>query len=426
MAISTAAMRINNSVYSIVLLVLALFCIATPANADGKQYKLLKILPSNTEIIIGGKARGEGYVFSDGATIKWSSEDQVIRTICLDNNKPQSFTAKAFKDRKAYSIAGYFLNNKMSQMSAGGLWTVLKGVVDKQRFPEKRIALVVGNSNYSSDIISSLTNPLSDASAVSKHLQSLGFDVWIAYDSKMDEFRQIVDDFRKAVDNNKYNVSLLYYTGHGIQVDKVDYLLPVDIALMGKASLNMAVSISDLLDHLSATDCKTNLVFLNCCRDTKLPWRMSPYADGGVIQVPNNFAMLQSTRSGDPANDWINSSDENSPFAKAFLKHVGIPGRDLDETFKQIRISVLEATNKQQHPFPQNQLIISVRRSIKKSQLSRQETFQLVPHLQVPVLLLMARILIKKRIVPSMVFLLVNMSLRLNSMDTKRKQKRLK
>ena len=153
-----------------------------------------------------------------------------------------------------------------------------------------------------------------------------------------------------------YEVSLFYFTGHGVQEDKEDYLLPVDISLTSTSSLKYAIWLKGLLNSLAGTACKTNIVFVNCCRDTRVSWSMSPLSGYLTTEVPQNFAMLQSTRSGDTANDWVNITDKYSPFTAAFLEFVGIPGEELSNTINDIKNSVYNRTGGVQSPYPHNQI----------------------------------------------------------------------
>lgn len=199
----------TNIITRIVFTTLLLIGLLPPLAAAPKRYQIISILPKNSTIKIGGKTFSQeqirkGITFSDDSVIEWSTPDQEIRTVCVSDKKRRTFSASSFKDKNAYTISSYLFTNKMSSMDAGGRWTRLMGEKDKQRFPEKRAALVIGNSNYTSDDISSLMNPISDAYSVSKKLQTLGFDVWVSYDCRIEEFKAIVDDYKKAVEKGKY------------------------------------------------------------------------------------------------------------------------------------------------------------------------------------------------------------------------------
>ena len=90
---------------------------------------------------------------------------------------------------------------------------------------EKRLALVIGNSDY--ELGGSLKNPVNDANIMATTLEELGFDVIKKTNvDKQALESSILDFWRKQAD---YNISLFYYAGHGVQVEGVNYLLPVDV-----------------------------------------------------------------------------------------------------------------------------------------------------------------------------------------------------
>ena len=89
---------------------------------------------------------------------------------------------------------------------------------------EKRLALVIGNSNY--DSIAVLKNPVNDAKLIAKTLDSLSFDVILATDLDKGEFMSKVLEFGKR--RSDYDVGFVYYAGHGVQINGENYLLPTN------------------------------------------------------------------------------------------------------------------------------------------------------------------------------------------------------
>ena len=89
---------------------------------------------------------------------------------------------------------------------------------------DKRLALVIGNSNY--DSLVDLKNPVNDAKLIAKTLDSLGFDVIQAYDLDFNSFYQKIEEF--ADKRKKYDVGFFYYAGHGLQIEGDNYLLPIN------------------------------------------------------------------------------------------------------------------------------------------------------------------------------------------------------
>jgi len=96
-----------------------------------------------------------------------------------------------------------------------------------QALAENRIALVIGNSNYTS--VTALPNPANDAKAMTNFLNSAGFQVVQAPDLTQSDMRRTIADFAKKVtEKGPDTVALVFYAGHGLQVDGENYLVPVD------------------------------------------------------------------------------------------------------------------------------------------------------------------------------------------------------
>ena len=88
---------------------------------------------------------------------------------------------------------------------------------------ERRTALVIGNSDY--ELISPLRNPVNDARAMARTLRELGFDVVAKENLNQKEMKRAIRDFGRKLGLG--GVGLFYYSGHGLQVDGVNYLVPV-------------------------------------------------------------------------------------------------------------------------------------------------------------------------------------------------------
>lgn len=94
-----------------------------------------------------------------------------------------------------------------------------------------RIALIIGNSNYQN--VNKLKNPKHDADDIEKVLQKLNFDVTKITDATLLEIQQAVNNFLQALD--EYAVGLLFYAGHGMQIDGRNYIAPIDLECSSKS-----------------------------------------------------------------------------------------------------------------------------------------------------------------------------------------------
>lgn len=126
-----------------------------------------------------------------------------------------------------------------------------------------RVALVIGNATYPYG--GQLKNPVNDAVAVAKVLESLGFTVITVTDGTRREMLDAIDNFGDALNTN--TVALCYYSGHGIQLNRTNYLLPVDFRGKSRADVeDEAVSMGRILGRLDDKGSPVNVVILDACR----------------------------------------------------------------------------------------------------------------------------------------------------------------
>ncbi|MHC4051430.1 caspase family protein [Bradyrhizobium sp. 25ACV] len=218
---------------------------------------------------------------------------------------------------------------------------------------EKRVALVMGNSAYKS--APRLTNPVNDASAVGGMLKKAGFDlVDIKLDLNAAEMRRALRDFGGKA--READVAVVYYAGHGIELDGTNYLIPTDATLETD---------SDVLDETLPLDRalfavepakQLRLVILDACRDNPFAKTMkrtiAARAIGrGLAKVeptsPNTMVAF-AAKAGSTASD---GNSKNSPFAAALVERLPTPGLDLRKAFGFVRDDVLKNTGYKQEPY---------------------------------------------------------------------------
>ncbi|MFK4485768.1 hypothetical protein ABIA45_000846 [Bradyrhizobium sp. USDA 336] len=218
---------------------------------------------------------------------------------------------------------------------------------------EKRVALVMGNSAYKN--VARLANPANDATLVGGMFRKAGFDtVDIKLDLNGSEMRRALRDFGgKARDAG---VAVVYYAGHGIELDGVNYLIPTDATLETD---------SDVLDETIALDRalfavepakQLRLIILDACRDNPFAKTMkrtiaSRAIGRGLAKVeptsPNTMIAF-AAKAGSTASD---GDSKNSPFAAALVERLPTPGLDLGKAFRFVRDDVLKSTGNKQEPF---------------------------------------------------------------------------
>lgn len=219
---------------------------------------------------------------------------------------------------------------------------------------EERIALVVGNSSYST--VGSLENAVNDARLIAATLQELGFEVTYLSDvSQMDLKRGIAAFGRALRQAGPQATGLFYYAGHGVQSFGTNYLLPVDTELTDAADLPLvAVEAETVLRQMHSARNRTNIVILDACRNNPFEKVLS-FTDNGLAEMnaPTGTFLAYATAPGAVAFDGQNG---NSPFTRALAQTMRSPGVPVEQVFKQVRVSVLEETGGLQTPWDTSSL----------------------------------------------------------------------
>jgi hypothetical protein len=222
---------------------------------------------------------------------------------------------------------------------------------------ENRMALVIGQSAYKS--VPALPNPGNDAKAVSQLLSNSGFEVSQAADLSQNEMRTAISDFAgKVAAKGPDTVALVFYAGHGIQVDGENFLIPTDIDPKREADIPMqAVRLNDVLNTLASVPSRMRFLLLDSCRNNPFP-ELGKSAGSGLaivdakVGAPGTFVSF-STSPGAVAED---GNGVNSPYTTALLEAAKQPNIPVEETFKRVRVAVNKATDGRQTPWDSSSL----------------------------------------------------------------------
>ena len=211
---------------------------------------------------------------------------------------------------------------------------------------QNRVALVIGNNAYLR--VAPLGNAVNDASTVADELNKLGFQVIRVLDSKLAEFNQAQQLYLKAVANG--GIGIVYYAGHGVQVEGRSYLLPVDFAA-GKASElpQTAISLPNLLDAVDAAKARLSIVILDACRDNPFPAELQAQTGRtrGLSEVarpmPSGTLVLYAASSNQTALDAVpGQRTKNGLFTGEFLSLLKEPGLEIRDLAQKVRFNVME------------------------------------------------------------------------------------
>ena len=225
---------------------------------------------------------------------------------------------------------------------------------------EKRVALIIGNSAYVN--ASPLANPVNDASDMAAALQKVDFEVILGTDLGKPAFDAKIRDFVRILD--RADVALLFYAGHGLQVSGRNYLIPIDAKLQGERDLDFeAISVDFVLKQMELDrDGKTNVVFLDACRDNPLGRNLARTMGTRSASIGQGLAQVQTgvgtfiAYSTQPGNVALDGQGRNSPFTAALAKRVAEPGRNLTSVMIDVRKDVLSATGGKQVPWDHSAL----------------------------------------------------------------------
>src|ERR1043166_5640281 len=223
----------------------------------------------------------------------------------------------------------------------------------QQALAEKRVALVIGNSSYK--YVAKLTNPTNDAAAVANLLRTAGFDVVEKkQDLSINALKKAIRDFTDLTQDA--DIAVVYYAGHGIEVDGTNYIIPVDAELARDVDVeDETVSLDRIVKVLDPVK-RLRLVILDACRDN--PFSKTMKRTIGTRSIGRGLAKVEvqssdtmiafAAKAGFTASD---GDGQNSPFATALVNNLGTPGLDLRLAFGRVHDDVLKATGNRQEPF---------------------------------------------------------------------------
>src|ERR1700722_5259850 len=217
---------------------------------------------------------------------------------------------------------------------------------------ETRLALVMGNSNYAN--VNKLPNPANDAKAVADDLKSAGFDVTLALNVTQPDMRRAIQNFAaKLAKKGPDTIALVYYAGHGVQVDGENFLIPVDAKIERESDIAIAaVRLADVMNALASVPSKMRIVILDACRNN--PFATTKQTRGlAIVDAPAGSIVAYSTAPGTEATD---GAGGHSPYTAAFIEVSKEPHLQIEQLFKEVRLKVNQATNGQQTPWESSSL----------------------------------------------------------------------
>jgi tetratricopeptide (TPR) repeat protein len=224
-----------------------------------------------------------------------------------------------------------------------------------------RVALAIGNGAYVN--ASNLPNPANDAHAVAKTLRDMGFEVIEGTDLDRTGMERMIRDFLKKAPNAR--VTLLFYAGHGMQVDGKNYLVPVDAKLAAPSDLGFeTIELDKILAGLDDA-ARANIIILDACRDNPLARSFaSRMGASRSAAVPGGLAGYSTVGTGTliafataPGQTALDGRDSNSPFTSALIKYLRTPGMEVNQMLTRVRVEVASTTANRQIPWANSSLL---------------------------------------------------------------------
>ena len=217
----------------------------------------------------------------------------------------------------------------------------------------KRVALLIGNQDYKT--VGALANPGNDVKLMKAALEKAGFDaVTVITDADVVSMRKALRGFQDVATAS--DVAVVYYSGHGMEMNGMNYLIPVDAVLESDKDVEDETISLDRVQRSIEGASKLKLIILDACRNNPFLESMSRSISKRSLQrglakvepESSNMLVAFASKAGTEALD---GSGNNSPFATALAKFLIEPGLDIRIALGKVRDEVLKLTNAEQEPF---------------------------------------------------------------------------
>ncbi len=218
--------------------------------------------------------------------------------------------------------------------------------------PGPRVALLIGNDDYQH--VPKLRNAANDARDLGARLQEVGFDVQVVTNADLRTMNQAVDRFVASLQPGA--VAFFHFSGHGMQIDGENFLIPVDFRVTDEASVRYdAESASKIHDRMVASPSRLNIVVLDACRNNGFRGTRSMGGGLAAMNAAEGTFIAFATSPGSTADD--NPGSSNGLFTSYLIDDIARPGWTLDQVFNDVRRRVYQASEKHQLPWTSSSVI---------------------------------------------------------------------
>jgi invasion protein IalB len=220
---------------------------------------------------------------------------------------------------------------------------------------EHRVALLIGNAAYGvSDEQNPLHGPPNDVQAMAALLQSEGFQVQTVIGADLTAFNRAVGKFNEALSHG--GVGLFYYSGHGMQINDENFLIPIGAHLERETdAMTETFSVNNLLRIMESAPTRLSIVILDACRSNPFSTGQKGLVAGlAKIDLPEASEVIISYAAA-PGHNSAEPADEQGPvngiYTAALMDALRIPGLELESVMRHTRAAVRKRTEGEQIPW---------------------------------------------------------------------------
>jgi hypothetical protein len=214
---------------------------------------------------------------------------------------------------------------------------------------QRRVALVIGIAAYTD---APLRNPLNDAQDMAKALRDLGFEVIEVTNATKKMLLDAVNDFGARI--QRAHVGLFYYSGHGVQYQGKNYLIPVQTVIGSPADLEQeAVDAGRIVGRMEQSQVALSLVILDACRNNPFRNLMAfrSYGERGLAAIAPPVRGSLVAYATQPDNVAADGTGRNGTYTKHLLQYLKQPGLSLPTLFNEVGLAVSKETQGAQVPW---------------------------------------------------------------------------
>jgi hypothetical protein len=230
----------------------------------------------------------------------------------------------------------------------------------------QRVALVIGNGAYVN--VKALPNPPNDACSIAKSLRDIGFTVSEGVDLDRAAMQKMTRDFLR--DAARAQVALVYYAGHGVQIEGRNYLVPVDVQLRAGANITDGMIGMDTILAGLDDQVRTNILIFDACRNNPMAQQVASAGPNRAIEAGSGLAAPAALSAGAtlgagtliafvtaPGQVALDGEGANSPFSAELSRHIGMSGLEVQQMLTRVRAEVVAATKSKQVPWSNSSLL---------------------------------------------------------------------